>query len=171
MCRPIAASLEFEQCIGFRQATWRCNDTPAVVREQRNGTTTRRRRLTIKAFSREGQRDVVLLYGGAACGSREVRWMGFVLGPRRPRTPGRGRDSRSRGESRPPHLSILRLMGSPILNNELYIGRLVWNRQRFLKDPDTGKQVARPLAFLSPSGLCSWWAERAMVSRIVQLLR
>src|SRR5262245_10604415 len=30
-----------------------------------------------------------------------------------------------------------------ILHNELYIGRLVWNRQRFLKDPDTGKRVAR----------------------------
>jgi site-specific DNA recombinase len=30
-----------------------------------------------------------------------------------------------------------------ILHNELYIGRLVWNRQRFLKDPDTGKRIAR----------------------------
>lgn len=34
--------------------------------------------------------------------------------------------------------------GIGILRNELYIGRLVWNRQRFLKDPDTGKRVARP---------------------------
>ena len=34
--------------------------------------------------------------------------------------------------------------GNGILNNELYIGKLVWNRQRFLKDPDTGKRVARP---------------------------
>jgi site-specific DNA recombinase len=25
----------------------------------------------------------------------------------------------------------------------LYVGRLVWNRQRFIKDPDTGKRVAR----------------------------
>jgi site-specific DNA recombinase len=31
-----------------------------------------------------------------------------------------------------------------ILHNEMYVGRLVWNRQRFLKDPDTGKRVARP---------------------------
>ena len=31
-----------------------------------------------------------------------------------------------------------------VLNNELYIGRLVWNRQRFLKDLDTGKRIARP---------------------------
>jgi hypothetical protein len=28
--------------------------------------------------------------------------------------------------------------GNGILNNELYIGRLVWNRQRFIKDPETG---------------------------------
>ena len=34
--------------------------------------------------------------------------------------------------------------GTGILNNELYIGRLVWNRQRFVKDPATGKRVARP---------------------------
>ncbi len=34
--------------------------------------------------------------------------------------------------------------GTGILNNELYIGRLVWNRQRFIKDPATGKRQARP---------------------------
>src|SRR5712692_1849842 len=34
--------------------------------------------------------------------------------------------------------------GIGILYNELYVGRMVWNRQRFLKDPDTGKRVARP---------------------------
>ncbi|MCU0906228.1 MAG: recombinase family protein [Rhodobacteraceae bacterium] len=34
--------------------------------------------------------------------------------------------------------------GTGILNNELYIGRLVWNRQRFVKNPDTGKRQARP---------------------------
>ena len=33
--------------------------------------------------------------------------------------------------------------GTGILNNELYIGRLVWNRQRFIKDPTTGKRQAR----------------------------
>jgi hypothetical protein len=30
-----------------------------------------------------------------------------------------------------------------ILNNELYLGHLVWNRQRFVKDPETGKRVSR----------------------------
>jgi hypothetical protein len=34
--------------------------------------------------------------------------------------------------------------GTGILNNELYIGRLIWNRQRFVKDPQTGKRQARP---------------------------
>ena len=33
--------------------------------------------------------------------------------------------------------------GTGILNNELYIGRLIWNRQRYVKDPDTGKRLAR----------------------------
>lgn len=33
--------------------------------------------------------------------------------------------------------------GTGILNNELYIGILVWNRQRFVKDPQTFKRQAR----------------------------
>ncbi len=33
--------------------------------------------------------------------------------------------------------------GTGILNNELYIGRLVWNKQRYIKDPSTRKRVAR----------------------------
>ena len=33
--------------------------------------------------------------------------------------------------------------GTGILNNELYIGRLVWNRLRYIKDPDTGKRISR----------------------------
>ncbi len=34
--------------------------------------------------------------------------------------------------------------GNGILNNEMYVGKIVWNRQRFIKDPDTGKRQARP---------------------------
>jgi hypothetical protein len=30
-----------------------------------------------------------------------------------------------------------------ILNNELYTGRITYNRQRFVKDPETGKRIAR----------------------------
>ena len=33
--------------------------------------------------------------------------------------------------------------GTGILNNELYIGCLVWNRLRYIKDPATGKRVSR----------------------------
>ncbi len=31
-----------------------------------------------------------------------------------------------------------------ILRNELYVGRIVWNKVRMLKDPDTGKRTSRP---------------------------
>ncbi len=30
-----------------------------------------------------------------------------------------------------------------VLNNELYAGRIVWNRLRYIKDPSTGKRVSR----------------------------
>lgn len=36
-----------------------------------------------------------------------------------------------------------RRRGTGLLNNELYIGQLVWNRQRFIKDPATGRRVTR----------------------------
>ena len=34
--------------------------------------------------------------------------------------------------------------GTGILNNDLYIGSLVWNRCSYVKDPRTGKRLARP---------------------------
>jgi site-specific DNA recombinase len=33
--------------------------------------------------------------------------------------------------------------GTGILRNELYVGRLIWNRMRFVRDPSTGKRVSR----------------------------
>jgi site-specific DNA recombinase len=36
-----------------------------------------------------------------------------------------------------------RQRGTGILNNELYVGSLVWNRLRYVKDPETGKRVSR----------------------------
>jgi site-specific DNA recombinase len=33
--------------------------------------------------------------------------------------------------------------GTGVLRNELYIGRLVWNRQTFVRDPSTGKRLSR----------------------------
>ena len=36
-----------------------------------------------------------------------------------------------------------RKRGTGIINNELYIGTMIWNRQKFLKDPVTRKRIAR----------------------------
>ncbi|MGD9824881.1 recombinase family protein, partial [Desulfobacter sp.] len=36
-----------------------------------------------------------------------------------------------------------RRRGTGILNNHLYVGELIWNRQRFIKDPSTGRRVPR----------------------------
>jgi site-specific DNA recombinase len=33
--------------------------------------------------------------------------------------------------------------GTGILNNELYVGRMIWNRLRYVKNPDTGKRISR----------------------------
>jgi site-specific DNA recombinase len=38
---------------------------------------------------------------------------------------------------------IARRRRTGILNNELYVGRLVWNRLEYVKDPDTGKRISR----------------------------
>ena len=54
-----------------------------------------------------------------------------------------------------------RQRGTGILNNELYIGRLVWNRLRYVKDPETGKRVSR----LNPEG--EWSVQEVPDLRIV----
>ena len=51
--------------------------------------------------------------------------------------------------------------GTGIINNELYIGRLVWNRLRYLKEPATGKRVSR----LNPEG--EWVLQDVPELRIV----
>ncbi|MCC5979917.1 MAG: recombinase family protein [Salinarimonas sp.] len=51
--------------------------------------------------------------------------------------------------------------GTGILRNALYAGKLVWNRQRFIKDPTTGKRLARP----NPAS--AWIAEDVPELRIV----
>jgi site-specific DNA recombinase len=33
--------------------------------------------------------------------------------------------------------------GTGILNNELYVGHMIWNRLRYVKNPDTGKRISR----------------------------
>ena len=34
--------------------------------------------------------------------------------------------------------------GNGILRNHLYAGKIVWNKVRMIKDPDTGKRLSRP---------------------------
>ncbi|PSJ57151.1 recombinase family protein [Mesorhizobium soli] len=51
--------------------------------------------------------------------------------------------------------------GTGIVNNELYIGKLVWNRQRYVKDPATGRRVSR----LYPEG--EWIVAHVPELRIV----
>ena len=52
--------------------------------------------------------------------------------------------------------------GNGILNNEMYVGKIVWNRQRFIKDPDTGKRQARP----NPKS--EWVIQEAPELRIIE---
>jgi DNA invertase Pin-like site-specific DNA recombinase len=35
------------------------------------------------------------------------------------------------------------MRGTGVINNELYAGRLVWNRLRYIKDPMTGRRISR----------------------------
>ncbi len=51
--------------------------------------------------------------------------------------------------------------GTGILNNELYVGRLIWNRQRYIKDPNTGKRQAR----LNPEA--EWIIEEVPALRMI----
>ena len=52
--------------------------------------------------------------------------------------------------------------GTGILNNELYVGRLVWNRLRYVKDPATGRRVSR----LNPE--CDWIIKAVPEMRLVE---
>ncbi|MFT9073183.1 recombinase family protein [Gluconobacter potus] len=52
--------------------------------------------------------------------------------------------------------------GTGVLNNEMYVGRMVWNRLRYLKDPDTGKRVSR----LNPES--EWVIQEVPELRIVE---
>ena len=51
--------------------------------------------------------------------------------------------------------------GTGIINNELYIGRLVWNRLRYVKNPDTGKRISK----LNPES--DWVIEQIPTLRVV----
>jgi len=48
------------------------------------------------------------------------------------------------GHWRASALNGSRVRQNGLLQNRLYAGEVVWNRQRFIKDPSTGKRVSRP---------------------------
>ena len=48
-----------------------------------------------------------------------------------------------------------------ILRNELYVGRLIWNKLRYIKDPDSGKRISR----LNP--VADWITKEVPALRIV----
>nr|WP_158595838.1 recombinase family protein [Oleomonas cavernae] len=52
--------------------------------------------------------------------------------------------------------------GIGLLRNALYVGRLIWNRQRFIKNPSTGKRQAR----LNPA--CEWIVHEVPQLRIIE---
>ncbi len=52
--------------------------------------------------------------------------------------------------------------GTGVLRNELYIGRLVWNRMKFIKNPATGKRVSR----MNPRD--AWVIEQVPHLRIIE---
>jgi site-specific DNA recombinase len=56
-----------------------------------------------------------------------------------------------------------RARGTGILNNEMYIGRVVWNRLSYVKDPETGKRRSRANA--SDAVIAVEAPELAIVSR------
>jgi site-specific DNA recombinase len=54
------------------------------------------------------------------------------------------------------------IRGTGILRNELYIGKLIWNRLRYAKDPDTGRRLSR----LNPKS--EWVIENVPEFRIIE---
>ena len=95
-----------------------------------------------------GESEIVLqIFDWYACG-RSTTWIAAELNRRAIPSPGSSwkRTTRRRGGWAPSAIGGDPRRGVGILNNEVYIGRTIWNRSKSVKDPDTGKrrQVQRP---------------------------
>jgi site-specific DNA recombinase len=81
---------------------------------------------------------------------RSAQWIAAELNRRGVPSPGAAwkRSSRRRGGWHPSAIAGSVDRGIGILNNEMYVGRDIWNRSKWVKDPDTGKRraVQRPRA-------------------------
>jgi site-specific DNA recombinase len=74
------------------------------------------------------------------------KWIAQTLNGERVPSPGStwNRATRRRGGWAPSAIAGDPRRGIGILNNEIYIGRDIWNRSKWIKDPDTGRRRAIP---------------------------
>lgn len=95
-----------------------------------------------------GEADVVRQIFAWYSSGRSPTWIAEELNRRGVASPGSTwkRTTRRRGGWAPSGIAGDPARGTGILNCEKYIGRTIWNRSKWVKDPDTGKrrQVMRP---------------------------
>ena len=94
----------------------------------------------------EEQRVVQRIFTEYAAGKSPLRIAADLNTDRIPAPRGKDKGERKRkssGHWLQTTINGNRERGTGILNNELYIGRRVWNRLRYSKHPETGKRVSR----------------------------
>ena len=96
----------------------------------------------------EGEAEIVRQIFAWYASGRSPAWIAIELNRRGVASPGSTwkRSTRRRGGWAPSAIAGDPARGVGILNCERYIGRTIWNRSKWVKDPDTGKrrQVMRP---------------------------
>jgi site-specific DNA recombinase len=96
----------------------------------------------------DGEAEVVRQVFAWYASGRSPAWIAVELNRRGVASPGAAwkRSTRRRGGWAPSAIAGDAARGVGILNCERYIGRTIWNRSKWVKDPDTGKrrQVMRP---------------------------
>lgn len=117
---------------GGKSAGGRCYGYDVVRRTNERGEVIRGERSINPAEAAVVQRIFRMFAGGASpiAIAKALNAEG-IRGPQG----GAWRDTTIRGHA---------IRGTGILRNELYIGRLVWNRMEFIRNPETGRRVSRP---------------------------
>lgn len=98
----------------------------------------------------EGEAETVRQVFAWYADGHSAQWIAAELNRLGVPSPGStwNRTSRRRGGWHPSAIGGDPKRGIGLLNNEAYIGRTIWNRSKWIKDPDTGKRrcVQRPRA-------------------------
>lgn len=98
----------------------------------------------------DGEADTVRQVFAWYADGHSAQWIAAELNRLAVPSPGAAwnRSSRRRGGWHPSAIGGDPKRGIGLLNNEAYIGRTIWNRSKWIKDPDTGKRrcVQRPRA-------------------------